>query len=694
MKRFLILSLFFLSVLSPDLIAKGRMKERQDTISPSIVYGIKERTLLMGHSYIPGKLFQARAVMTTPDLIKTLQTLPGVAPGTEMTSGLYVRGGTGADNLYLMDNVPLYQSGHFYGLYSAFNTDVISHVDFYKGPFPAKYSGKISSVVDVSLADGDTTRTRGSFSVGITEGRVQVEGPMKKKGSSFNVAARIGWIEALLRPAINLYTLDDSYYVNDYTRDGNYAFGDFNGKFTWHPTASDKVSASFYVGHDMLILKEVRPDKKSSNWGNVLASAAWTHSPSDESGFELVTYVSDGYCVLSDTEKYVSPKSSYVRTETNRSNLTNVGARMDAFRKYGWNNLGFGGSFHSLISRPYSIVKTKKKPAGGKAEVTATYHDDNRFSLSADVYCEDEMKPAEWFTGKVGLNLNFHAVPHKIYPSVEPRVSAAFRAGDVFSFNLAYSRMSQGEHLVSSSIIDMPGNYWMPVTAKRKPLTSDIFTAEIAFGGRSTCKFSVAGYYKWMRGIYEYFGSPRFIPPVDAWNNSFEEGRGRSYGLESYFELAIPRLDLSASYTLSWTERYFEAFWRDWFPDRFDNRHKFNLNLVWHMHALIDFYANWTYRTGNRFTLQTHYPDYGTFSSTGLNNFQMPDYHRLDIGFDFNAVTLRKGRHYCVGLGVYNLYGRKNPVYAEITTDVYNRPQLVYTSLYPIIPMLRYSMYF
>lgn len=710
MKRFcIILLLAFVTFMAMDAREKVRNKEKRDTIASSVITGLRSRITMMGHSHIPEKMFQARAVMSTSDLIKTLQTFPGVSPGTEMTSGLYVRGGTGADNLYMIDDVPLYQSGHFLGLYSSFNTDIINYVDFYKGPFPAKYSGRISSVVNAGIAEGNLTETKGQFSLAPTDGRFQVEGPMKKKGSSYNVALRLGWIEAFLRPLLNFMEVKDSYYSNENTRDGNYGFSDLNAKFCWRPTGMDKVSLNLYGGYDLMSLNYGQGVRETSHWGNAMMSVRWDHSGYGNLDFDLTTYFTDGFCDLIERTESNSTEGDVLSTKTresNSSNFGNFGTKFNVRQNFGWNRIGYGANLALTVASPARRRTKETLFKKGNAEKESITFNSTRTSFTTAIYIEDEMRPVEWFTAKAGLNLTSYAVRQAFYPSLEPRVLVIFKPGGLFSINASYSRMSQGEHLVSSSVIDMPGNFWMPMTAYHKPLKSDQVTFEMQLNKVGVWRLNVGGYYKTMKNLYEYVGKESYIPPVDAWESSYIGGLGRSYGMECSFDLTRKKLDLAASYTLSWTQRNFKEFWDGWYSDRFDNRHKFNLNLVWHLHSLIDVYANWSYRSGNRLNIPSHYSghlverngnmvlSYSLVTSGEPNRFKMPDYHRLDVGIDFSAKNARKGRDYCVSLGIYNLYARKNPMYVKFDIDVYGKPQLIYTSIYPIIPTIRYSLHF
>ena len=201
---------------------------------------------------VVGEDMKYKAVMGTPDVIKTLQMLPGVAAGDEMSSGLYVRGGTGTDNLFLIDNVPLYQPSHLLGLFSVLNTDVIDKIGFYKGGFQAKHGGRISSVIDASIAEGNYEKPSSMLSIGNMDLRYHAEGPMKKDKSSYNIAIRQSCIGLYLPKLMNWLSIGDYYYENDIFSEGDYSFTDLNAKFSWKLSARDRLHLNVYGGSKSL----------------------------------------------------------------------------------------------------------------------------------------------------------------------------------------------------------------------------------------------------------------------------------------------------------------------------------------------------------------------------------------------------------------------------------------------------------
>lgn len=657
---------------------------------------------------IDRKDFRFKAVLGTPDVIKTLQTLPGVTPGNEMSSTINVRGGTGNDNLYLLDNVPLYQSGHFLGLFSVFNTDMVESVDFYKGGFPAQFGGRASSVVDVKMKDGDMYERHGSFSLGMTDGRFQMEGPIKEGVLSYNVAVRYGWVEAFVRPLLKAIYVPNVLYSNDYTRDGHYGFSDLNAKFTWKKSSRDKITFNTYLGFDYMSFLDSEKNalgggssdyqktvfKDANRWGNALLSAVWERDFSQSRKMKSTFYFSDGYynAFHEDLNKFSDYKSYDL--ESSFSNIADIGAKVHFSDKtFDRHYLNYGASAVYHLFSPMAHEHSYTQVGSVRSDEKEDYYGRNYHSPELAIYAEDEFTISPYLYLNAGLRYMLFVTKNKTYNALEPRLALSYSPSRTLSVKASYSEMTQFVHQVESFKSEQPGSFWMPATAAMKPIRSRIVSAETEWRPNHHVLFNVAGFWKRMSHLYEYTGSNN-LPSPEAWEAEFTEGKGRSFGLEFYGEFQSEKWDVSSAYTLSWSQRYFEAFYSDWYRDRYDNRHNLVLNGVYKAHPLVDVYATWTLRSGNRYTIPLYGYYYMTGESLYPNNFKVPAYHRLDVGIDFRAVSARKGRDYVVTFAVYNLYARKNPFYISIVEDVYNRPAIKMTSIFPILPSVRYTLYF
>lgn len=511
---------------------------------------------------------------SVPDVIKTLQMLPGITPGN--------------DNLYLMDNVPIYQSGHFLGLFSVFNTDMVESVDFYKGGFPAQFGGRASSVVDVRL-----------------------------KGSR------------------------DKITFNTYV---GFNFMSFND--------SSRIRDNVSIGGDTSYEQGLNSHKDANRWGNLLLSAIWERDLSAQRKMTSTYYVTDGYyhALYEDINEFTINDK--------------------AFKEY------------SLENKERGRYNEERLTAGRH------YH-----SPELVLYAEDEFAISSNIYLNAGLRYMLFITKNKAYNTVEPRFALSYNPSRKLSLKLAYSEMSQPVHQLESFKTESPGSFWMPATANMEPIHARLASAETEWRPNRHFLLDFACFWKTLDHLYEYTGN-QTLPSPAAWELEFTEGKGRSYGFEFYGEFQNERWEISTAYTLSWSQRYFEAFYHDWYHDRYDNRHNIVINGIYKAHQLIDMYVTWTLRSGNRYTIPLYGDQYYHGESLYPNNFQMPTYHRLDAGINFRAKTAKKGRDYIVTFAVYNLYGRKNPFYMTLTEDVYNRPAIKMTSIFPILPSIRYTMYF
>lgn len=692
------------------LVAAGSLQaqELRDTLDASRISAIREKmrnTTQTGLMHIESKqLNSGVAVFGSPDVIKKLQMLPGVAAGNELMSGLYVHGGDGNDNLYLLDGVPLYNISHFGGLFSSFNTDVIDNLDFYKSGFPARYGGRMSSVVDVETREGDLERYHGSFSLGLIDGRVQVEGPIVKGKNSFNVGFRRTWMDVVTIPAI--------WYANarngaNRTVGGNYAMWDINARFTHHFAANHVINACFYTGADHLrasqeTLNTVVDDTGllhsgptemniDVQWGSLTGSLSHQYAFSKKLKEKTLLYYSQstsdtGYRFSfwnwADKETVTSMDDndiSYVREIGLNSNWdwypnASNHVRFGLSTQYHW--------YHSGRAFASSTVEDGKVTTESADDVAQGYR-----SFEPAVYAEDEIFLRYNLTLNAGLRLAFFATPGKTWPSVEPRVAFKWLINNNISAKLSYTRMSQFAHLVSAVYMDLPSNSWMPSTANARPMISD----QVAGGLYTTFgpfRVNLEGWYKTMDHILVYNGSNTFVPPITEWEKTFTEGKGRSYGMELEATYEKGPLSLTAYYTLSWSKRNFDAIYGGWYLDRNDNRHKINLVASWHIAKHWDVFANWNYHTGNRITFPSHFivvDGENKYLYDAPYNTKLPDYHRLDLGVDY-STTFRNGHGLKLNLSIYNTYNHLNASMAFLETHADGSFSGLAYGLVPIIP--------
>ena len=697
------------AVLVAAATASAQEVERRDTLEKSIVTATREKmrnTTQTGLTRISAeKLRSGIAVFGTPDVIKQIQLLPGVAAGNELMSGLYVHGGDGADNLFLLDGVPLYNITHFGGLFSSFNTDVVENLDFYKSGFPARYGGRLSSVVDVETSEGNMQEYHGNLSIGLIDGRIQVEGPIIKETTSFNFGLRRSWMDVITLPALAYANARNKKEGINTEISGGYAMTDLNGRVTHKFSDRSKLNAIVYWGRDRLRAGIDEKDEVfldmdvGTTWGTLATSLRWdydfskqlrsrmtgyyTRSGSDIGyGFGVGTKFDDDGGVLEIT-----------MSDHNISTVRDGGFKYD-FDWYpdSFHHVRFGtmAAYHNyLVSRVYDNVRkipgmdviTDKDEKGGSYD-----------AFEPSFYFEDEMFLAYNFTLNAGMRWSLFTTRDKgSWNYLEPRAALKWMLDKDVCLKLSYTRMSQYVHLVSAMYIDLPTNSWMPSSTGADPMISD----QIAGGIYLTpgpFKINIEGWYKTMHNMLSYNGANAFYPPLVNWETSFTPGEGKSYGLEFEATYETPKLDLSAYYTLSWTWRQFDAYYPYPYLDRNDNRHKINLVGTWRPLRGFSVYFNWNYHTGSRITLPSHVIAYSenAFSDMFFQapfNSKLPDYHRLDIGADLSAPLPGK-RKLNFNLSIYNVYNHVNAAFAILDHDENGEYIGMAYGLVPIIPTL------
>lgn len=696
-----------------------------DTIKAATIIGNIDRNTKFtqtGLTKIDGAEFnRGFAIFSTPDIIKTLQILPGVASGTELMSGLFVHGGTGGDNLFLLDGSPVYNPSHLIGLFSAFNPDVVDGVDFYKSGFPARYGGRLSSVVDVATRDGDMNNYHGSFSLGLIDGRFQIEGPISKGRTSFLFGLRRTWMEAVSFPALAI--------VNSQRKDkdrlhGYYSFWDLNCGVTHMLGNGDRLRLRLFNGMDHLNLgadSEVKAfdgtvahmgDNSydaNLNWGSTSASFTWEHSTNPVLISKLGLYYSYNLSNInygSRTWGYEEVDHYLCIKESDKSGIHGVKLAAD----FDWtpstsHHIRYGISWEHHAYLPERSIKqwhetlTESKELSNKKSGTYYSGDD------ASAYIEDEITLLPCLRANLGARAALFIVKGKTYFLPEPRAAVRYDLSSAVALKASYTWMSQFEHRLQTTYVDLPSCLWLPATAIIRPMQSQQAAAGVYATLTHGIHLDVEGFWKTLDHIYEYSGPSAIYPPVDRWESAFTEGEGRAYGAEVTFGWENWDTNVDVAYTLSWSERYFPEFSDRWYPDRNDNRHKFNITATHKFNAGFELYAGWVYHSGNRMSVGTQ----GRYQTTvemndgedvhlytivytTPNNIKLPDYHRLDIGMNF-IKQRPNGRIRTWNISLYNTYSRFNALYADVVNDngIYKGRSYGFV---PIIPTFSYNLKF
>lgn len=683
-----------------------------------------------------------------PDIVKALQTLPGVSQGVEGFTGMYVHGGDNDQNLFLYNELPLYHVSHLGGIFSSFNVSAIRNVDFFKSAFPARFGGRISSITNINMAAPDFDKYTGKFTIGLLAANAYISGPIIKDRLAFSAAVRRSWIDVVGLPVLAVVNAIQK--KNGKKTIANYNFTDLNARVDWR-LGQGKIYAIGYYGNDYLKIGErefestsdsftVNPDGSISSdsndntthyfdenrnrlsWGNwgISLNADFRVGP----GFlNTVAYYSRYFSRYSQIHEYQSDlddSSSYGYSFNGTKNsISDIGINTQYMQQFGQLYLlkaGAGYVHHDY--RPEGLVNEYLDKG--------TYRVDNNDYPSVRsneifAYLDNLFNFGEIASLDVGIRFVDHHIQGKSFPRIEPRASVRVNLTDNYSVKASYARINQFVQQVSSNYINLPTDLWQPVGRGDKPLGSDQFS--LGFYGNLPLDmyFSVEGWYKVMRNLVEYREGISSLNPGLAWDEKTTTGKGWAYGVDFSVTREVGRVTGTVSYGLMWNKRRFaELNGGKTFPAKFDNRNKININLTYRLNDHIEFNAGWTYMTGNRLTLSLYnydepgdkYPDapttgignsgFGWEQASGLgyyserNNIRLPAYHRLDLGMSL-FKTLGNGARTIWNFSLYNAYCHMNAM--TIRKDDYvgaGDPSRSFQkfSLIPVVPSVSWTYEF
>ena len=661
-----------------------------------------------------------------PDVLKVIQLLPGVQSGTEGTSGIYVRGGGPDQNLFLLDGVPVYNASHLFGFFSIFNPSAVNTVKLYKGGFPARFGGRLSSVVDIRMKEGNMKELKGEFSVGLISSRFSLEGPIKKDKTSFIISGRRTYLDLLARPVLKIVNKNTE--GSDVT--AGYYFYDLNAKINHIFSEKSRLYFSSYVGLDKAYSNEynyyvdghVRYDSDYESrlkWGNVTNALRWNYVFNPKL-FSNVTLTYSNYKFNVGEETLIRNTKEKTRLEDifdYKSGIEDFAIKVDFdYFPAKAHSVKFGGE--NIFHRFSPGVNHIKYIGDGNTEENSdtTYGNSNVQANELRLYAEDIIELSPKFKMNIGGHFSLFGVQGKTYSSFEPRASLRFLGSEKWSLKASYAKMSQYIHLLTTSTISLPTDLWLPATKKVKPQISHQWALGGFYKLPRGFDVSVELFYKSMNNLIEYKEGASFTGIGSGWESKIETGKGWAYGMEILLEKKVGKTTGWLGYTLSKSDRKFENlnFGRI-FPAKYDRRHDISLALTHKFNDRIDIGATWVFGTGNAATLalQKYSPEYysdGYFGNPdieyygGRNNYRQPSYHRLDLGINFHKQKKHGIRTW--SFGVYNAYSRQNPFYMYWGHDNVNgynedgwyyedsKPALKQVSLFPFIPSVSYSFKF
>lgn len=654
------------------------------------------------------ELNKVPVIMGEKDVIKTTTLMPGVSTAGEGSSGLFVRGGNADQNLLLLDEAPVYNASHVLGFFSVFNSDALKDIKIYKGGAPARYGGRSSSVIDIRMKEGNNKSYHGSGGIGLISSRLNIEGPIVKNKGSFNLSGRRSYLDLFTRLSPNPEIKNAQLYFYDLNLKANY---DINEK--------NKLFVSAYMGNDVFGSESIyNGGRDKSNfkiyWGNKTSTVRWNHLFSNKL-FSNSTFIYSEYAFGIKGEDSFD---SYETTIDYSSGIDNLSFKQD-FTYYLNNNnkLRFGVEANNQTFTPGVYSYTEN---GIVEESNA----EQRQGLEAAVYIQNEQKIGDKLRLNYGLRFSsmhlYGPSNHydfnedgiiigstkynkgeffKSYYGFEPRFNSSYQLNKVSSIKGAYARMNQYMHKVSHYSSGTPLDYWLPVSNLVKPGVTD----QLSLGyhrnfNKNKYECSVEGYYKDMKNVLDYKDGASTLE-ADSIEGQLEVGEGRAFGLEFYLKKRTGRFTGWASYTLSKSERQFDNINKgEWYLARQSRTHDISLVGIYELNKKVSLSASWIYYTGDAVTFPS-----GSYEIDG-NLFQlysernadrMPNYHRLDLGMDYQLKKNDKFES-SLNVSIYNAYNQLNAFFIDFR-ESYEEPgeiKAYKTTLLPFIPSVTYNFKF
>lgn len=643
------------------------------------------------------------AFMGEADIIKSIQLLPGVTTVGEGASGFNVRGGNIDQNLILIDEAPVYNSAHALGFFSVFNPDAVKNVKLVKGGIPAEYGGRLSSLLDVRLREGNSKRFEMNGGVGLLFSRLSIQAPIKKDKASFLIAGRRSYVD-LFFPLLGGRLSNSSVFFYDLTAKLNYTINEKN-----------KVFASGYFGRD-----KIGVDIFGFNWGNATASIRWNHLFNDQLFLNTTAFYSNY-----DYQLGVPDNTDGFNW---KANIVNYSFKPEfTYFINSENTLNFGGQ---AILYQFVPGTAKFTSSGVSSDITLA----DKFGLETAVYVSSKQNIGDRITLQYGLRYSWFDYLGKgtaitfedasagqrrrpvstqdfsmwesiqQYSNLEPRFSAKYMLNKKTSLKLSYNRMAQYIHLVSNSTASIPLDTWTPSTNNIQPQLADQVALGYFrnFGKGNDYEFSAETYYKIYQNQIDYIDGADLLLNENL-EGDLLTGEGRAYGLELYIKKNTGRLTGWLSYTLARTERQVNGINNnEWYPTRFDRTHNLYLVGMYKLSRRVELSANFMFASGTPTTFPTN-----RFEFEGIiaphnadetrNNFRIPNSHRLDISLTLLPKNTNKRWQGHWVFSVYNIYANKNPFSVFFQADK-NNPTITnafqYSIIGSVIPSVTYNFKF
>ncbi len=668
------------------------------------------------------------------DVLKAITLLPGVKQGVDGSAGFYVRGGGPDQNLILLDGVPIYNPYHLWGFLSTFNADAINNIEITKGAFPARYGGRLSSVLDITTKEGNNQEWKTSLNVGLLSAKASVSAPIVKDKSSFILSARRTYADLLIVPILKKQNSGDDTKVTE-----GYNFMDFNGKFNYILSDKDRLFVSGFYSRDKYYFNQ-KTDEKGENfhrletlgneqgWNNIVSSVRWNHLFGNKLFVNSTAYFSRYNFLNQNQFEQDFKEGNEIEKQNNSieyfSAIQDLAIKQDYhFFPNNRNNIRFGtsGIFHEFTPGVNSFFSKTDKQT-----IDNTIKNNNITANEFALYAEDDIELNRFIRLNAGLHVSLFNVQGKNYHSIQPRLSARFLLNKNLSLKTGFSKMTQYLHLLTSLGISQSSDLWVPSTSKVPPQQAYQFSLGMAWKIAPEWQLEVEGYYKEMKDIISYKDGVSFLNTATSWEDKVAIGEGEAYGMEVFLKKNQGKWTGWLGYTLSWTNRKFEEInFGETYPYRYDRRHDISVVGSYQISDKWTLNGAWVFYTGNATTLATsgyvgngydgNFHAWSSFptsssttssdiSDTGIienpikrNNFRLPSYHRLDLTATKKIVHKKSTAN--LTFGITNIYNRFNPSFyitnheRDLSTGEI-KVKIVTRTLFPIMPTISYGITF
>lgn len=682
-----------------DLKQNISMGEQSQTMEEVVIKGEKEDVNVSRSEMGLMKLDMKTAnklpvIMGEKDILKTIQLMPGVKSSGDGNSGFYVRGGGADQNLILLDEAPVYNASHLLGFFSTFNSDAIKDVTVYKGSMPAEFGGRLSSVLDITMNEGNNQDYHVSGGIGLISSKLNVEGPIQKGKSSFLISGRRTYADMFLKLSNNESLKNSQLYFYDLNAKVNYTINDKN-----------RIFLSGYFGRDVLGVNNLF----GFDWGNATGTLRWSHIVNSK--------------LFSNTSLIYSDYSYNINIAANGIDFGIKSRIRD------WNlkqEFQYYANTKHTVKFGLNVIHHNINPGNIEAKGTQinSTNIENKLAVESGIFINDDWKVLDKLTINYGIRLSaFSAMGPgtfynydtegnrtdsstyssgefaETYVVPEPRLAVNYRLNEQSSVKAAYVRTAQYLHLLSNATTNTPTDMWIPSSPNVKPQLGNQYSLGYYRNfKKNVYEFSAEVYYKQLQNQIDYKNGADLNVNANI-ENELLYGIGRAYGLELFFKKKYGRFTGWVGYTISRTERQLNGINdNNWYPTRFDRTHDISLVGMYDLTKRWTISAIWVYNTGNAVTYPAGKYQIGEetfFYYSERNAARMPAYHRLDLGATYTRIT-KRGRESSWAFSVYNAYNRYNPYSIEFRQNPDNpqQTQALQTSLFGIVPSITYNFKF